>query len=198
MCDYSTKLVAWLDRELEPEEMAEVQQHLQSCDECRINLAKYQQVSKAFDGYCKAIMTGVPNCGSRRWVPVLSAAAAILVLAVTAALRLRTRVQPPSAPPIAIIRPTESPAISVPPPAPVTRVSPHHTAPPTRKATPKWLPPPQPAIQVAIPADSIFPPGAVPEGVNFIADVNFGPDGSARQIRLQPRLTGFERRTIQP
>jgi hypothetical protein len=28
--------------------------------------------------------------------------------------------------------------------------------------------------------------------------VSFGPDGSAQQIRLRPRLIGFERRTTQP
>jgi hypothetical protein len=63
--------------------------------------------------------------------------------------------------------------------------------------TSNWLLP-QPAIQVAIPAESIFPPGAVPEGINFTAVVSFGPDGSPQQIRLRPRLTGFERSTVQP
>ena len=42
-----------------------------------------------------------------------------------------------------------------------------------------------PAIQIAIPADSMFPPGAVPEGVNFVASLSLA-DGSVQAIRLQP------------
>ena len=197
MCDCSTKLIAWLDRELEPAEMARVQQHLENCKECRASLVKYEQVSKVFDDYCKVTLTTVADRRSRRWVPILSAAAAILLLAVTAALLLRTRVQPLPATPIAIVRPPESPLTSEPRPAPVNTAHPRRMPAPVRKQKATWLPP-QPAIEVAIPADSMFPPGAFPEGVNFIADVNFAPDGSARQIRLQPHLTGFERRTIQP
>jgi hypothetical protein len=53
-------------------------------------------------------------------------------------------------------------------------------------------------IQIAIPADEMFPPGAVPEGMHFVADVTIAADGSAEQLRLRPRLAGFERRTTQP
>jgi hypothetical protein len=42
----------------------------------------------------------------------------------------------------------------------------------------------QAAIQIAIPAEAIFPPGAVPEGVTYIASL--APDGSVQSIRLQP------------
>ena len=44
----------------------------------------------------------------------------------------------------------------------------------------------QPGIQIAIPADSMFPPGAVPEGVAYIANVSFAADGSLQGFRLQP------------
>jgi hypothetical protein len=53
-------------------------------------------------------------------------------------------------------------------------------------------------IQIAFPADEMFPPGAVPEGMHFVADVTISPDGSAERLRLRPRLAGFERSTIQP
>jgi hypothetical protein len=54
----------------------------------------------------------------------------------------------------------------------------------------------EPAIQVAIPAEAMFPPGAVPEGMNFVADVSIGADGRVEQLRLRPAR--FERRTDQP
>jgi hypothetical protein len=56
----------------------------------------------------------------------------------------------------------------------------------------------QPAIEIAFPADEMFAPGAVPDGIQFVADVTIAPDGSAERLRLRPRLAGFERRTTQP
>jgi hypothetical protein len=53
------------------------------------------------------------------------------------------------------------------------------------------------AVEIAIPADAIFPPGAVPAGVSFTADVTMASDGSAEQIRLRPQLTEFETRGAQ-
>jgi len=58
--------------------------------------------------------------------------------------------------------------------------------------------PDEPVIQIAIPAEEMFPPGAVPEGMHFVADVTIAADGSAERLRLRPRLAGFERRTTQP
>ena len=199
MCRYSTRLVAWLDLELGPEPMAELDEHLRDCGECRRHLAQYERASEIVDDYCDAVMNAVPHGGQRRQIPILSSAAAILLVATTAVL-LRTRVQPLPPPPPGIVQPTEFPLVPEPasPPANARR---------SRIATPKlvrtqtgdWLPvPAQPAVEVAIPADSVFPPGAVPEGINFIADVNFAPDGSARQMRLRPRLTAIERSTSQP
>jgi Putative zinc-finger len=203
MCDHSTKLIAWLDRELEPTEMAKVQEHLHNCVDCRASLAKYEQASKAFADYCHAVITSesLPTRG-RRWAPILAAAAAVVLVAVTVAFVLHLRVQPlrpattPSVPPVT--------AVHVAPPSSGTEIPrpARRSSRPYRRSSPKarpasWLPP-QPAVQVAIPADSMFPPGAVPDGVNFMADVSFAPDGFARQVRLRPRLTAVERRTIQP
>ena len=58
--------------------------------------------------------------------------------------------------------------------------------------------PDEPVIQIAIPADEMFPPGAVPEGMHFAADLMIAADGSAERLRLRPRFAGFERRTTQP
>jgi len=41
------------------------------------------------------------------------------------------------------------------------------------------------AIQIAIPAEAMFPPGAVPNGISFIADLRIAPDGSVKQVRLR-------------
>ena len=200
MCKYSTKLVAWLDRELEQEQMAEMEQHLRECGECRVNIAKYEGASQLFDDYCNAVMTAESDRDRRRWIPLLSVAAAILVLVATTAVVLRTRVQPLSPSPTAIVQPAQSPLVSEPatPPANAMRAR-RARAKSVRSQAGNWLPlSPQPAVEVAIPADSMFPPGAVPEGVNFIADVNFAPDGSARQMRLRARLTAIERSAPQP
>jgi len=200
MCRYSTKLIAWLDRELEPEQMAELEQHLRDCGECRLNIAKYESASEIFGDYCDAVMNAVPNRDQRRRIPLLSAAAAILLLVATTAVVLRTRVQPLSPSPTAIVQPAQSPLVPEPATPPANAMRPRRArVKPVRTQAGNWLPlPPQPAVEVAIPADSMFPPGAVPEGVNFIADVNFAPDGSARQMRLRPRLTAIERSAPQP
>jgi hypothetical protein len=41
------------------------------------------------------------------------------------------------------------------------------------------------AIEIAIPAEAMFPPGAVPNGMNFIAELRIAPDGSVKQVRLR-------------
>jgi hypothetical protein len=40
------------------------------------------------------------------------------------------------------------------------------------------------AVQIAIPAEAMFPPGAMPKGMNFIAELSIAPDGSVKQVRL--------------
>jgi hypothetical protein len=61
-----------------------------------------------------------------------------------------------------------------------------------------YIPANEPMIQIAIPADEMFPPGAVPEGIHFAADLTIAADGSAERLRLSPRLAVFERRTTLP
>jgi hypothetical protein len=61
-----------------------------------------------------------------------------------------------------------------------------------------YLQPDEPMIRIAIPADEMFPPGAVPEGIHFVADLTIAADGSAERLLLRPRLAGFERRATLP
>jgi len=58
--------------------------------------------------------------------------------------------------------------------------------------------PPQPPIEITIPADAMFPPGAVPPGMSFTAELTIAADGSPEQLGLRPRLAGFERSKNQP
>jgi anti-sigma factor RsiW len=220
MCEHSTKLMAWLDRELDSAEMAMVDLHVQGCPDCRERAAGYTRISSAFDEYCKMQVAACPDSGrtlnrsvgkdrpaetarsTSVWVPAISAIAATAVIALLVWISPRPRVQhsvPEVAPAIATVRPEQTPKKIA---RPITAKRPAHTRhgasrQPASQQTASWLPP-EPAIQVAIPAESIFPPGAVPDGVNFIADVSLGADGSPQQIRLQPQLIGFERRTMQP
>jgi hypothetical protein len=45
---------------------------------------------------------------------------------------------------------------------------------------------PEPAVQIGIPAEAMFAPGAVPQGVSFSAELRLAADGSAHELRLQP------------
>lgn len=194
MCDYSGKLIAWLDRELVDVQMAEVQRHIGECSECQARLANYEQVSKTFDAYCDVVTAGKVSRG-RPWVTVLSTAAAAALAATLALVLLRAPIEPLAIPPAVVAAPQA--IVLAPTPMPSKTVHRRRTTSHLRVQASDWLPT-EPAIQIAIPAESMFPPGAVPEGVNFTADVSLGPDGSAQQIRLRPRLIGFERRATQP
>jgi hypothetical protein len=56
----------------------------------------------------------------------------------------------------------------------------------------------EPAIEIAIPADAMFPPGAVPTGMSFMAELTIAADGTALQLGLHLRPAGFERSANQP
>jgi hypothetical protein len=45
---------------------------------------------------------------------------------------------------------------------------------------------PEPAVQIGIPAEAMFAPGTVPQGVSFSAELRLAADGSAHELRLQP------------
>jgi hypothetical protein len=202
MCDYSGKIIAWLDRELGSEEMADVERHIGQCVECRTRLDAYEQVSKKFSSYCGAVLATSVRRRLLRRVAVLSGAAAVAVAAALLLIFLYTRLEPldlassVKVDPAPVVLETASvPSSPVVLPRTVHRR--HVATSRVQMQNANWLPA-RPAIQIAIPADSMFPPGAIPEGVNFIADLSIAPDGSTQQIRLQPRLIGFERRVIQP
>jgi anti-sigma factor RsiW len=218
MCDFRTKLTAWLDGELSSGDAADVERHIQFCAECRDRVAAYRQVSAAFDGYCDAYCEGAlaPHHGQKLPRRKIAISGAATLAAAVAALffivpRARIRLLPvPVSVPVASATVVSSPIASAessePAPPEVKTVS--HLAPNKRKLTPRAASRPQspepdwvavePEVEIAIPADAIFPPGTVPEDVGFTADVTIAPDGSAQQIRLRPQFTEFERRSTGP
>lgn len=188
MCDAQVKLIAWLDRELSPEEAAEVDRHLRGCQECRGRLTSYKQVSETFDAYCDMTVATKARRLVSHWVPVLASAvvAAIVMILV---LQLRRVGPPPVLTPTVAV--TSVPAISVPvlksdaaEPAPRKMIRRRHAVPPVRERGVKWQPT-ETAVQIAIPAEAMFPPGAMPKGMNFIAELSIAPDGSVQQVRLR-------------
>jgi anti-sigma factor RsiW len=184
MCNYSGRLIAWLDGELAEDEMANVHRHVQECIECQSQMDAYEEVSNAFDSYYDTAVASKVRRRVPRWVPVLSAAAAIAaVIAVLLVSWPRGRVEP------LVLRSTVT---ATPPatvvdtvPAPVKTARRRHTISRVSSQNANWLPA-ETRIQIAIPADAMFPPGALPEGISFIADLSIAADGSAQRLHLQP------------
>jgi hypothetical protein len=163
MCEYSGRLIAWLDRELGDQEATNVEWHVGQCAECRCAVNAYQQVSGAFLLCYEATMTVKKPRKKPLWALAgVAAAAAILavfLLTPPRAEKLAAHLpSPPHAPPIAFELPS----------APVARVRSlrRPDAVPVRS---QWIAI-EPTVEVALPADALFPPGAVPAGFSFIAD----------------------------
>jgi hypothetical protein len=211
MCEFSGKLIAWLDRELSVEEIAEVERHLAGCSECRSGVEAYKRVSGEFDAYCDATMASNARREAPRWAPVAIAAGAVTALVALFLAMPRARVEAPvshssqaaiaASPAVAAaavpaaIRPTMQ---RVHRRAAAASVSIWNQHPSPLQNENSYFLPDGPMIQIAIPADEMFPPGAVPEGIHFVADLTIAADGSAERLSLRPRLANYERRTTQP
>jgi anti-sigma factor RsiW len=183
MCDVQAKLIAWLDRELPAAEASAVARHVEQCQDCRRWVATYGHVSESFDAYCDAVVAAKAPRRVPRWVPVLASAVVATVIVYFAIPR--TRIDPPpvlipaiTAASVALPAPPEVESV---PRKTIQRRCPHA---PIQVRTAKWQPM-ETAVQIAIPADAMFPPGAMPKGLNFIAELSIAPDGSVKQIRLR-------------
>lgn len=186
MCDYQFKLVAWLDEELPPQEAESVSRHVEGCAECRRLAARIRNVSEALDAYCDAVIDRNESRRSARWAPVLvagvlAAAAGVVFLAMP-----RAGVTPKLPEPTAAMA-VHAPAIerTVAKPAQAKIATHRHPAAPRASQYITPTPPMDTAVQIAIPADAMFPPGTLPDGVNFIADLRIAPDGTVKQVRLR-------------
>lgn len=185
MCNFKNNLVAWMDGELPPVEAEAVQQHLTACAACRECVSAYGNASQAFATYYQAatVPKPAPVRTTPRWLPYVAAAAAIIAIALMTFPRSRD--QRSAAPQVAAA--TSSLPEQVPVPAttakPARAVTVHHATTPA-KSQPVARASAPAAIQIAIPADAVFPPGAVPEGFTYIA--RLAADGSLQDLRVQP------------
>ncbi len=185
MCEYENSLIAWIDGELEPDAAMEVEHHLQICASCSAKVSQYREVSRAFAAYHAA--APIPKSSFPwRWTAVAAgfAAAAVMILWMLPRSVEQLPLQSPKAaePPAMAFK--TQPATA---PAPVTKV--HHQTIAKRNAIPPaaWTGL-EPSIEIAIPADAIFAPGAVPPGFTFAADLSMNGDGSPRFLRVQPTV----------
>jgi anti-sigma factor RsiW len=214
MCDFSGRLIAWMDGEVGPDEAAAVEQHIVICGECRNCAVEFERVSGEFKEYCKALVRSKEEPKVVRVAPILWAAAAAVVLTLILASPRRHAASPMQMPGAAAVAGTNStPAVTAKTinnvPAPfkgghgaARRQTAAHACgeaaccgPANVQSQSAYWAAEEPSLQIAIPAEAMFPPGAVPEGVHFVADVSIGADGRVEQLRLRPRPARFERRT---
>ena len=233
MCDFDKRLIPWMDGELEPGEMLEVEQHLPACTECSARVREYRKVSRAFADYCEAIAS--PSFSRRvpwaAWgaAPAVAATAAMFLWmlrppsptlkltrpAVDPARMLETgkvvtgfkfpraktprrRSRPlraetslpvtifPSWPSIALARMLETGNGSSVRVKSIRRQMAGHRAGPASAPSAQEIETIQPAIEIAIPAEALFAPGAVPAGFSLTAELSIAGDGSPLALRLQP------------
>lgn len=179
MCDFSGRLVAWMDRELPDDEAADVEQHVRVCTDCRSGVDACEEVSRTLVAYCDAAIAKQTPRRLPRWLPVLASAGAAAVL-----LLLFQPVSVPEIPvPSRVV--DASPAIVLETaPRPVKKVHRQPGVAPLKTSNANWAAT-EPTIRIAIPVEAMFPPGAVPEGITFIADLSMAADGSVQGLRLQ-------------
>src|ERR1700685_1899737 len=188
MCDFSEKLIAWLDRELPAEEASEVERHVEACSECRSDVDAYKRVSSEFDAYCDEALAARARRVVPRWTPVVSAAGTVAALVALFLALPRTHVESPAFHPSQAAV-AASPAVGAKAlPAtvsPIQRVRRRHAVAPAQVQNDNatfaqnqnsYILPDETVIRIAIPADEMFPPGAVPEGMHFVADLTIAAD----------------------
>lgn len=230
MCEFSQRLIGWMDGELPEGEAAKMERHVAECEQCREQFDAFRQASDAFEAYSNACADAAASApaaksGRKPMRPARAASVAAAIAALVAAFFLftargwhsgvsrspaemgstmvasqavHTAQQESVSEPAGIPPLTRTPHVGKSKGA--ERIS-HRSADRRTEAPPPQedanLLPGAPAVEISIPADAIFPPGAVPAGVSFTADVTMGSDGSAEQIRLRPQLTEFERKGAQ-
>jgi len=182
MCEFSSKLIAWLDNELPDAEAAAMDHHVSGCGECRKQADAFRGVSRAFAVYARAVPPRAART-PRRWL-LVPAAIAAAVFAVVLFL-------PGRHPNIQLDLQQRTEAVAKTParvPQQAIAMAAVHR-PRVRRRIQKpgaaWQPA-EPTIQIVIPADALFPPGTFPEGVGFVADLRLAADGSAGGLALRP------------
>jgi anti-sigma factor RsiW len=214
MCEFEKNLIAWIDGELETDAALEVERHLNLCKSCSAKVSQYREVSGAFAAYHAAVPVEKNQSGFRRraGAAALVVAAAIILWMLWPPIQ-EFQLQPPKTaePPVMAFEippPSSVAPLSAGLPAPVNS-APHQPAVKAvasrqadsqsraarqnrawqnqavrqNQAVSQGL---EPFVEIAIPADALFAPGAVPPGFAFTADLSIGGDGAPRVLRVQP------------
>ena len=186
MTESHPNLVAWFDGELSTDEAAAVARHLECCAACSRQCGVIRGASADLQLYCDATFTAA--CSRRkvfRRVPVLAALAAFAAVAILLALPGKRSVTGLPVPlPVAEVAPAPTGPLAPQPPVAHKLARRNRTAAATPKPASSW-PATDSAVEIAIPADAVFAPGALPEGTRLFAEMRIGPDGSLREIRLR-------------
>jgi hypothetical protein len=187
MCEFDGKLIAWLDAEL-PDDMAGVVgRHIGTCGNCQERVRAYEEASSAFVAHRDAAARARLN--SRRsgqpWLAIAGAVAAALAIFLLAPWHLAPY---PTPRPLANARGSETPKPRLDREEAVIKpmTARRHRARPRMQAQNAAWVPDVPMISIAIPADALFAPGAIPDGIDFLADLSIAADGSPRGLRLRP------------
>jgi hypothetical protein len=197
MCEYSGRLVAWLDSELDAEEAAAVERHVGTCAACRDQVVVFRRISSDFTSYCRRVTATERRRPALKWLAAASGAAAIVAAAVIASSGgfERARTAPPPGPalpgataPARPVEPATEPAtLEIPQ---VRRIRSNRLVNRRPRLDPRSVAAhwgrADAAIEIVIPAEAVFPPGAVPEGLSFSADLTIGADGWAEGLWLRP------------
>ena len=186
MCELQPNLIAWLDGELPSGEAAAVASHVEGCEDCRGQLAAFRKASESFQLYCHSVMAVHATPRVSRWTPALAAmvlvAASVLFFSFP---RKQAKAPVPVPAPVVAVNPAAPPLPEPAPPfAPRKTLHRRHPNPAPARSVASWQPT-ETAVEIAIPADAVFAPGAVPAGMNFLAEISIAPDGSVRQVRLR-------------
>jgi len=178
MCDVPrSRLIAWIDGELDDVEALAVKAHVSRCRQCRVETARIRALTSEIGEYCDFV--GLPR-RRRPWIWVAACAAAVLL----AAGLLWTRPHR-TAPVIA-----KAATVAVEPVAPVARpaavAATHATGPHrVRRPPPREVQDEAPGVLVAVSLYELLPVGAAPPGAVLVGNLTF--DAGGLPSGFQPR-----------
>jgi hypothetical protein len=195
-CDGSKRLVAWIDGELSNDDNMYMEQHVAACVECRTEMEACKKISAAVQSYYEAATTSrTRRTAPFRVLPYVGVAAAAAGLAFFL-------LQPHPRVPVPAVQPAPAlPSVLVVPdaklafPARSSHIKPvrvRDSSGPARGLQSNSAPA-ESAIEIAIPAEALFPPGAAPQGIAFVADLRIAPDGLPLDLHLEPQFIQFKR-----
>jgi anti-sigma factor RsiW len=182
-------LIAWLDGELPLEEAAVVEQHVAGCAACRAHVSAYRRVSADLAAYFGTAPEPAARPAGRTWLPVAAVAAvaaAIGIVVWIAATHERIEMTSNASRPVVAV-PEHVGAVRLDAPAAPhgvsASVSPHGVAKTKPMRSQEVVRPvdraqaSEPEIEILVPADAVFPPGAMPPGIQFRANISVSGDG---------------------